>query len=79
MKDLPILSTFQELAPEPTRPTPVFDACHVGVALRAVLFVELVLALANVRDRLQLLHDVQCQFSSNLKDGLFLVRIEVPA
>ena len=45
MKDLPILSTFQELAPEPSRPTPVFDACHVGVALRAVLFVELVLAL----------------------------------
>lgn len=45
MKDLQILSTFQELTPEPARAAPLFDACHVGVALRAVLFVELVLAL----------------------------------
>lgn len=45
MKELQILSTFSELAPEPPQPAPVFDACHVGVALRAVLFVELVLAL----------------------------------
>jgi two-component system, LytTR family, sensor histidine kinase AlgZ len=37
------------------------------------------LALANVRDRLSLLHDVQGQFQSALKDGLYQVRIEVPA
>lgn len=36
-------------------------------------------ALANVRDRLSLLHDVQGQFRSALKDGVFQVRIEVPA
>ena len=35
-------------------------------------------ALANVRDRLSLLHDVQGQFKSVLKDGVFQVRIEVP-
>ncbi len=37
------------------------------------------LALMNVRDRLNLLHDVQGQFQSGLKDGVFQVRIEVPA
>jgi two-component system sensor histidine kinase AlgZ len=36
-------------------------------------------ALANVRDRLGLLHDVQSQFQTALKDGLYQVRIEVPA
>jgi two-component system sensor histidine kinase AlgZ len=36
------------------------------------------LALDNVRDRLRLLHDVQGQFRSALKDGVFQVRIEVP-
>jgi two-component system sensor histidine kinase AlgZ len=36
------------------------------------------LALANVRDRLNLLHDLQGQFQSRLKDGVFRVRIEVP-
>jgi two-component system, LytTR family, sensor histidine kinase AlgZ len=36
-------------------------------------------ALANVRDRLGLLHDVQGQFQAALKDGLYQVRIEVPA
>ena len=36
------------------------------------------LALANVRDRLGLLHDLQGQFQSALKDGVFQVRIEVP-
>jgi two-component system sensor histidine kinase AlgZ len=36
-------------------------------------------ALANVRDRLHLLHDLQCQFQSGLRDGVFQVRIEVPA
>ncbi len=35
-------------------------------------------ALANVRDRLSLLHDVQGQFHCGLKDGVFQVRIEVP-
>ena len=36
------------------------------------------LALNNVRERLSLLHDVQGQFQSGLKDGVFQVRIEVP-
>ena len=51
MKDSQILSTFQELAPELPAPAPkpaavlVFDACHVGVMLRAVLFVEAVVAV----------------------------------
>jgi two-component system sensor histidine kinase AlgZ len=36
------------------------------------------LALANVRDRLKLLHDVQGQFQSGLKNRVFQVRIEVP-
>ncbi len=35
-------------------------------------------ALNNVRDRLSLLHDVQGQFQSALKDGVFQARIEVP-
>lgn len=37
------------------------------------------LALNNVRDRLRLLHDVQCSFQAAYKDGLHQVRIEVPA
>lgn len=37
------------------------------------------LALRNVRDRLNLLHDVQGQFRAGIKDGVFQVRIEVPA
>ena len=51
MKDSEILSTFQELAPESSatasKPAAalVFDACHVGVMLRAVLFVEAVVAV----------------------------------
>lgn len=36
------------------------------------------LALANVRSRLNLLHDVQGRFHSRLKGGVFQVRIEVP-
>jgi two-component system sensor histidine kinase AlgZ len=36
-------------------------------------------ALDNVRDRLRLLHDVQCSFQAALKDGVHQVRIEVPA
>ena len=37
------------------------------------------LALANVRERLSLLHDVQAQFRAALKDGVYQVRMEVPA
>jgi len=37
------------------------------------------LALDNVRDRLRLLHDVQCSFQTARKNGLYQVRIEVPA
>ena len=37
------------------------------------------LALDNVRQRLGLLHDVQGQFQCGRKDGVFRVRIEVPA
>ena len=36
-------------------------------------------ALDNVRDRLKLLHDVQARFRSGLVDGVFQVRMEVPA
>jgi len=36
-------------------------------------------AQANVRDRLRLLHDVQAQFQTALKDGVYQVRMEVPA
>ncbi len=36
-------------------------------------------AQANVRDRLRLLHDVQAQFRTVLKDGIYQVRMEVPA
>jgi two-component system sensor histidine kinase AlgZ len=36
------------------------------------------LALANVRDRLVLLHDVQGRFQTVFKDGIFQVRLEVP-
>ena len=37
------------------------------------------LALANVRDRLLLLHDVQARFQSVFEDGVFQVRLEIPA
>ncbi|MBI2770046.1 MAG: histidine kinase [Burkholderiales bacterium] len=33
----------------------------------------------NVRDRLKLLHDVQCQFQTALVDGVYQVRLEIPA
>lgn len=36
-------------------------------------------AQANVRERLMLLHDVQCQFQAALQDGVYQVRMEVPA
>lgn len=49
MKDPQILSTFLEPSPQASLPVPsrvlVFDACHVGVALRAVLFVEAVVGV----------------------------------
>ncbi len=52
MHDTQILSAFQELGPAPAvataRPNLVFDACHLGVVLRAVLFVELVIAVGSV-------------------------------
>ncbi len=37
------------------------------------------LALANVRERLLLLHDVQAKFQAALIDGLYQVRMELPA
>ena len=37
------------------------------------------LALANVRERLLLLHDVQARFQTVYKDGVFQVRLEFPA
>ena len=50
MKDTQILSAFQELSPEETpaeqAPALVFDACQMGVVLRAVLFVELLVGVA---------------------------------
>lgn len=36
-------------------------------------------AQANVRERLALLHDVECRFQAALKDGVYQVRMEVPA
>ncbi len=52
MKDTQILSAFQELTPQPASPVPsqvlVFDACQMGVILRAVLFVELVVGVVVV-------------------------------
>jgi two-component system sensor histidine kinase AlgZ len=33
----------------------------------------------NVRDRLRLLHDIHAQFQTVLKDGIYQVRLEVPA
>jgi two-component system sensor histidine kinase AlgZ len=36
------------------------------------------LALRNVRERLALLHDVQSQFRSGLRDGVYQVRMEIP-
>jgi two-component system sensor histidine kinase AlgZ len=37
------------------------------------------LALANVRERLALLHDVEAKFRTVFKDGVFQVRMEIPA
>lgn len=37
------------------------------------------LALANVRERLALLHDVEAKFKTVFKDGIFQVRLEIPA
>ncbi len=48
MKESQILSAFHEPLPaiEPAQRPLVFDACHIGVVLRAVLFVEAVVAVA---------------------------------
>jgi two-component system sensor histidine kinase AlgZ len=50
MQDTQILSAFQELSPDATEPVRaaalVFDACQMGVVLRAVLFVELAVGVA---------------------------------
>ena len=49
MDDSQLLSAFQELnrpaKAAPPRPAMLFDACHVGVVLRTVLFVEAVMAI----------------------------------
>ena len=49
MNDSQILSTFQDRPPQPAsgrgEHALVFDACHVGVILRAVLFVVAVVAV----------------------------------
>ena len=47
MKDSQILSTFQDGAPPAAVPQRVlvFDACHLGVILRALLFVETVMSV----------------------------------
>jgi two-component system, LytTR family, sensor histidine kinase AlgZ len=47
MKDSQILSAFSDLGAPPAAPRRalVFDACHVGVILRAVLFVEAVMSV----------------------------------
>ena len=37
------------------------------------------IALANVRARLALLHDVQGEFTAGVQDGLYQVRITLPA
>ena len=37
------------------------------------------LALANVRERLLLLHDLQARFQAVYLDGVFQVRLELPA
>ena len=54
MKDTQILSVFQEPTSQPAQDAVprsvamVFDACHVGVVLRAVLFVETVMAVVTM-------------------------------
>jgi two-component system sensor histidine kinase AlgZ len=52
MKDTQILSAFQELTPAPlaaeSKVVLVFDACQMGVVLRAVLFVELLVGVGTM-------------------------------
>ena len=54
MEDTQILSALHELTPDApaprAAPTLVFDACQIGVVLRAVLFVELALAVVVLFD-----------------------------
>ena len=60
MKDTEILSTFLELDPQAASAGAervlVFDACQVGVVLRAVLFVELVMGIGAMFGAAGLLH-----------------------
>ena len=46
MRDTQILSGFPETVPAPREQVLVFDACQLGVVLRAVLFVEVCVAVA---------------------------------
>ena len=54
MNDSQILSTFQDstvrLPPAPAREVLVFDTCRAGVVLRAVLFVEVAVAVVALFD-----------------------------
>ena len=55
----------------------VDHARHAFVLGRAIL--RHGLALANVRERLRLMHDVTAQFDAQLEGDRFVVRIVVPA
>ena len=63
MDDSQLLSAFQELHRVPPKVGPrhraIFDACHVGVVLRAVLFVEAVMAVGAMFDTASLAQWVQ--------------------
>ena len=62
MKDSQILSAFQELPAEPVAAPArvlVFDACQVGVVLRAILFVQCVMAVAVMYSSVSLLDWVE--------------------
>jgi two-component system sensor histidine kinase AlgZ len=63
MDDSQLLSAFQELHREPPKVGPrhkaIFDACHVGVVLRAVLFVEAVIGVGAMFDTVSLAQWVQ--------------------
>ena len=48
MQESQILSGFHPLTATPARTALVFDACQAGVILRAVLFVEVAVAVAAI-------------------------------
>lgn len=64
MKESQILSVFQETASPVIEQVPIvpaqdlllFDACHVGVVLRAVLFVEAVLGVSSMFGAVSVVH-----------------------